>query len=75
MYCNPTRFAKRKTDTGLRIRFDKGIKRRNRFVGIDHYHIRNPAATGNGNLYIDSEGNPVRKGHRKSHILPRGACK
>ena len=62
-------------DTGLRIRFDKGVQGRTGFAGIDHYHIRNPSATGNGNLYIDSEGNPIRKGHRKSHILPKGVCK
>ena len=72
-YSNSREF--RETQTGLKIRFDKGIKGKNGFRGIDHYHIYNPAATGNGNLYLDSEGNPVRKGHRNSHILPKGASK
>ena len=72
-YSNSREFIE--TSTGLKIRFDKGTKGKPGFAGIDHYHIRNPAATGNGNLYIDSEGNSVRKGHRKSHILPKGASK
>lgn len=62
----------RETSTGLKVRFDKGVDGKLGFNGIDHYHIYNPNATGNGNLYLDSEGKPIRKGHRRSHILSKG---
>lgn len=68
---NSREFSER--STGLKIRFDKGIPGRGGFGGVNHYHIHNPAATGNGDLYLDSDGNPVKKGHRRSHIIPKGA--
>ena len=58
--------------TGLKIGFDKKTPGANGFKGKDHYHIYNPDATSNKNLYLDKNGNPVRKGHAKSHILPEG---
>lgn len=59
--------------TDLRVRFDKGRPGMNGFRGIDHYHLYNPTTTGNRDLYLDSDGNPVGKGHRSSHIIPKGA--
>ena len=58
--------------TGLKISFDKGKPGEKGFKGIDHYHIFNPDATGNSNLYLDANGEPVRKGSGKSHITPKG---
>lgn len=58
--------------TGLVIRFDKGRPGANRYEGKNHYHIKNPNATGKKNLYLDEDGNPIRKGAPKSHIIPRG---
>ena len=60
------------TSTGLRIRFDKGVSGKSGFGGKNHYHIFNPDATGNTDLYLDKEGNPVRKGHKNSHLFPKG---
>ena len=58
--------------TGLKIRFDKGDPNGNGFAQKDHYHILNPNAKSNKDLYLDKDGNPVRKGSKKSHILPNG---
>ncbi len=58
--------------TGLRVRFDPKQEGQPGFRGKDHYHILNPVATGNDDLYLDSSGNPGRKNSRKSHILPNG---
>ena len=57
--------------TGLRIRFDEKVLGASGFKGKAHYHIHNPNASGNHNLYLDKEGNPVRKSSTSSHILPR----
>lgn len=57
--------------SGLRIRFDKGQSGKPGFRGLDHYHIRNPNATENSNMYLDKNGKPTRKGHKNSHILPK----
>lgn len=62
----------KETSTGLKIGFDKGRPGESGFRGKDHYHIFNPDATGNHNLYLDKDGNPVKKGSAKSHILPEG---
>ena len=61
----------KETSTGLKIRFDKKVIGTSGFKGKDHYHIYNPNATGNHNLYLDKEGNPVRKSSTLSHILPQ----
>lgn len=58
--------------TGLTIGFDKGDPKANGFRKVDHYHIFNPNATSNKNLYLDKDGNPVGKGSSKSHIIPSG---
>ena len=58
--------------TGLKIRFDRKVPGAPGFNGMDHYHIYNPAATGNKDLYLDINGNPARKGSKISHILPKG---
>lgn len=62
----------KETSTGLKIGFDKGTPGKNGYRGRDHYHIFNPDATGNHDLYLDKNGNPVKKGSTKSHILPEG---
>ena len=59
-------------DTGLKIRYDKSILGANGYQGKNHYHIYNPDATSNRDLYLDKKGNPVRRGSSKSHILPKG---
>lgn len=65
-------FTFKEKSSGLRVRFDKGVPGANGFRGKDHYHILNPNATGNSDLYLDKEANPVRKNSKKSHILPNG---
>ena len=54
------------------MRYDKKVPGAPGFAGKNHYHIYNPNATGNKDLYLDKNGNPIRKGHAKSHILPEG---
>ena len=58
--------------TGLRIRFDKKVKGAPGYKGKDHYHIYNPNATSNRNLYLDKSGNPTGRNSTASHILPEG---
>lgn len=60
----------REESTGLILGFDKGTTGEPGFRGQNHYHIFNPNATGNDNLYLDRLGNPVRKNSKASHILP-----
>lgn len=62
----------RETATGLRLRFDPGSKGEPGFKGQNHYHILNPNATSNKDLYLDKNGNPVKKNSKASHILPSG---
>lgn len=62
----------REASTGLRLRFDPGIPGEPGFKGQNHYHILNPNATSNKDLYLDRNGNPVRKNSKASHILPSG---
>ena len=61
----------KENDTGLTIRFDKGTPDASGYRGKDHYHIYNPSASGNKDLYLDKEGNPVPKNSKKSHIIPK----
>ena len=65
----------KETSTKLTIGFDKGDSGKNGYRGKDHYHIFNPNATSNKDLYLDENGNPVNKGSAKSHILPKGGKK
>lgn len=58
--------------TGLKIRFDEKVNGAKGFKGKNHYHILNPNVTGNKDLYLDKNGNPVNKGSKASHILPKG---
>ena len=58
--------------TGLKIRYDKGKAGSPGYKGKDHYHVFNPNATSNKDLYLDKDGNPVSKSSSKSHILPKG---
>lgn len=65
-------FTYREKSSGLKNRLDKGVPGKNGFRGKNHYHILNPDATGNSNLYLDKFGNPVKKNSKQSHILPEG---
>ena len=63
----------KENDTGLKVTFDQKTPGAPGFKGRDHYHIHNPNANDNSDRYLDKEGNPVAKGSKKSHILPKGA--
>lgn len=56
--------------TGLILGFDRATPGAPGFRGMNHYHIFNPKATGNKDLYLDKYGNPVKKNSKASHILP-----
>ena len=56
---------------GIKIVYEDGALGERGFKGIDHYHIINPNATNNYDLYLDKYGNPVPKNSKQSHILKR----
>ena len=56
---------------GIKIVYEDGALSERGFKGIDHYHIINPNATNNYDLYLDKYGNPVPKNSKQSHILKR----
>ncbi len=60
----------RDPDTGLRIRYDEPAPGASGFAGKDHFHTLNPNATGPRDMYLDKNGNPVKKNSKASHILP-----
>lgn len=62
----------RELSTGLRIRYDKPTPRAEGFAGKDHFHILNPSATNSRDMYLDKNGNSVKKNSKASHILPKG---
>lgn len=62
----------REPDTGLRVRYDVPKEGAHGFEGVDHYHILNPNANDQGDMYLDKNGNPVKRGSKASHILPKG---
>ena len=64
------RNQRQQLDIDVKIRFDLGSAGAQGFRGKNHYHIYNPNATGQRDLYLDKMGNPVRKGAKTSHILP-----
>lgn len=57
--------------TGLKIRYDEPTSGASGFAGKGHYHILNPNATSNKDMYLDKNGNPVAKGSKASHIMPK----
>lgn len=57
--------------TGLRVRFDKGDSGKNGFAGKNHYHILNPNANNSSDMYLSINGDPVSRGSKASHILPK----
>lgn len=61
----------REPSTGLRIRYDEPTPGASGFAGKDHFHILNPNATGPRDMYLDKNGNPVKKNSKASHILPK----
>ena len=65
-------FTYEDSNTGLRIRFDEAVPDAPGFLGKNHYHIFNPDAHSNRDLYLDRDGNPCARGSRGSHILPQG---
>lgn len=62
----------REPSSGLRIRYDEPTPGADGFAGKDHYHILNPNATGSRDMYLDRNGEPVKKNSKASHILPKG---
>ena len=62
----------REEATGLILGFDYGKPGTPGFQGVNHYHIFNPEAHGNSDLYLDKYGNPTAKNSKASHIIPTG---
>jgi hypothetical protein len=58
----------RSPNTGEKIRIDKGEPGATGWKGKDHAHRYNPEATGDGDKYLDQNGNPVPKNSPKAHI-------
>jgi hypothetical protein len=54
----------RENSTGLKVRFDESASGKSGFSGKNHYHILNPNATSNRDMYLDKNGNVVAKGHQ-----------
>ncbi|MGL5627152.1 MAG: RHS repeat domain-containing protein [Candidatus Rhabdochlamydia sp.] len=54
--------------TGEKLRHDYGKPGFSGHEEHDHYHRPNPNTTGRGDTLLDAQGNPVPKGHDKSHI-------
>jgi RHS repeat-associated protein len=54
-------------ETGEKIQFDKGKPGQTGWEGKDHWHRFNPSSKNNRDLYLDKNGNPVRKGSDASH--------
>lgn len=65
-------YTYREPSTGLRIRYDEPSSGANGFAGKHHYHILNPNAHDSRDMYLDKNGNPVKKNSKASHILPKG---
>lgn len=65
-------YTYKESSTGLRVRFDEPKPGATGFAGKAHYHILNPNATGPRDMYLDKNGNPVKKNSKASHILPKG---
>ena len=65
-------FTYQELSTGLRIRYDIAKSGKSGFSNRDHFHILNPNATGTSDMYLDKNGNPVKKNSRASHILVKG---
>ncbi len=55
----------------LLISFDPGQEGKPGFGGKDHYHIHNPDSSDKKNPYLDKNGDPVSKGSKASHIIPK----
>ena len=61
--------AREYVKNGIRIIYEDGEMGARGFKGIDHYHIINPNATNNYDMYLDKYGNPTPKNSKQSHIL------
>lgn len=64
------RHTYREPESGLTISYDKSVPGAPGFKGKDHYHIKNPQAHSNKDLYLDKDGNPCSNHSKVSHILP-----
>ncbi|MFZ4772725.1 MAG: RHS repeat domain-containing protein [Chlamydiia bacterium] len=60
------RFIDKKT--GKIIRFDHGDPNETGHGKYDHFHIENPNSTGSHDEFLDGKGNPIGRGHPKSHL-------
>ena len=58
-------------NTGEEITFDKGKEDKPGCEGKDHWHRHNPNSSSKGDKNLDTQGNPVPKGSKKSHIVPK----
>jgi RHS repeat-associated protein len=58
------------TKNGDVIEYDKGRQGEHGHKANDHYHRRNPNSKGNGDEYLDKNGNPCPKGSDQSHLYP-----
>ncbi|MBO5284234.1 MAG: hypothetical protein J6B43_14130 [Lachnospiraceae bacterium] len=73
MAANTTSLDLYNPETGLKIRFDKGVEGASGFEAIDHYHIYNNNYTNKKvDFYFDIDGNAVGKGSKASHIIIGG---
>lgn len=73
MAANTTSLDLYNPETGLKIRFDKGVEGASGFEAIDHYHIYNSNYTNKKvDFYFDIDGNAVGKGSKASHIVIGG---
>ncbi len=59
-------------ETGEEVQYDKGKPGEPGWEGKDHWHRFNPNSKNNRDLYLDKNGNPVRKGSDPSHIEATG---
>jgi len=57
--------------TGMRVLYHPGETGSSGWAKNDHYHVFNPNSTGNRDLYLDIDGNPVPRNSRSSHILAK----
>ena len=73
MAANTTSLDLYNPETGLKIRFDKGVEGACGFEAIDHYHIYNDNYTNKKvDFYFDIDGHTVGKGSKASHIVIGG---
>ena len=56
------------SQTGEMLRFDQAKPEKSGHRGKDHWHRTNPNSTGDHDLFLDAQGNPVPKNSEASHL-------